>query len=85
MLRFGIISFFNQNFRSAAVESQSDFRPIKIHLLGLQATEYSFKKKKIKIAINECFCQSSSAGVVEVSFEIAHMIAKKNKTHNRSC
>ena len=45
----------------------------------------TLKKRKIKIASNECFCQSSSAEVVEVTFEIAHMITKKKKTHNRSC
>ena len=32
--------------------------------------------KKMKIASKEIFCQSSSAEVVEASFEIAHMIAQ---------
>ncbi|XP_076799889.1 protein FAM200C-like [Clavelina lepadiformis] len=34
------------------------------------------------IASSECFHQSSSAEVVEASFEIAHMIAEEKKPHN---
>jgi len=54
-------------------------------LVFFQSHKDFFKKFKIKIASNECFCQSSSAKVVEASFEIAHMIAKEKKPHNRSC
>ena len=37
----------------------------------------TFKKMNINIASNECFCQSSSAKLVEVSFELARMISKR--------
>ena len=36
----------------------------------------------MKIASSECFCQSSSAEIVEASFEIADLIAKEKKPHN---
>ena len=36
----------------------------------------------MKILIADSFCQSSSAEVVEASFEIALMIAQANKPHN---
>jgi len=35
----------------------------------------------MKIASSECFCLSSSAEVVEASYEIAHKIAKEKKPH----
>jgi len=35
----------------------------------------------MKIASRECFCQSTTAKVVEASYEIAHMIAKEKKPH----
>ena len=38
----------------------------------------------MKIASNECCRQSSSAEVVEASFEIAHMMAQEKKPHNIS-
>ena len=40
--------------------------------------------KKVKILSADCFCQSSSAEVVEASFEIALMIAQAKKPHNIS-
>jgi len=33
----------------------------------------------LKIASRECFCQSTTAEVVEASYEIAHMIAEEKK------
>ena len=36
----------------------------------------------MKIASSECFYQSSSAKLVEASFEIVHMVAKEKRPHN---
>jgi len=44
-----------------------------------QSKKDSFKI--MKIASRECFCQSTTAEVVETSYEIAHMIAKEKKPH----
>lgn len=49
-------------------------------LAFFQSKKDSFKK--MKIASSECFRQSSSAEVVEASFEIAHMIAQEKKPHS---
>ena len=44
-------------------------------LAFFQSKKDSFKI--MKIASRECFCQSTTAEVVEASYEIAHMIAKR--------
>ena len=49
-------------------------------LAFFQSKKDSFKKMKILSA--DSFCQSSSAKVVEASFEIALMIAQAKKSHN---
>ena len=49
-------------------------------LAFFQSKKDSFKR--MKMASSECFRQSSSADVVEASFEIAHMIAQAKKPHN---
>ena len=49
-------------------------------LVFFQSKKDSFKKMKILSA--DSFCQSSSAEVVKVSFEIALIIAQAKKPHN---
>ena len=49
-------------------------------LAFFQSKKNSFKKMKILSA--DCFCQSSSAEVVQASFEIALMRAQAKKPHN---
>ena len=54
--------------------------PQNIPFAFFQSKDDSFKK--MEIARKETFCLSPSAGVVEASFEIAHMIAQVKKPHN---
>ena len=56
------------------------FSPQDKPLAFFQSKEESFKK--MKIASKKIFCLSPSAEVIEVSFEIDHMIAQVKKPNN---